>query len=64
MSKPASTQTDPWVPRTVFDTLHGRCGDAETCLKRLLVFIDETVLDRHAGDWKAATAEILQEEAV
>jgi hypothetical protein len=52
---------DPWISKRLFDSLHDRCADAEDCLKRLLCLIDPDVLTRHAGDWKAATAEILQE---
>lgn len=60
MAKPAQAE-NPWISKHLFDSLHDRCADAEDCLKRLLCLIDPDVLTRHAGDWKTATAEILQE---
>lgn len=60
MAKPAPLE-NPWISKYLFDCLHDRCADAEDRLKRLLCLIDPDVLTRHAGDWKAATAEILQE---
>lgn len=62
MSRSAPSDS-PWVSKHLFDALQTRCATAEDCLKRLLVLIDETVLDRHLGDWKAATAEILQDDS-
>ena len=42
----------------MFDTLQSRCADAEACLRAVLAVIDPELLTRHAGDWKAAAAEV------
>lgn len=51
---------NPWVAKSHFDTLHARCAEAEKCLTDLLILIDPEILDAHEGDWKRATAAILQ----
>lgn len=61
MSKPTAQAENPWVSKHLFDSLQTRCADAEACLRTVLTVIDPELLERHAHDWKAATAEVIGE---
>ncbi len=58
MRKPSVPSASPWIAKVHFDLLHTRCADAERCLRAVLAVIDPDILTRHAGDWKAASAEV------
>lgn len=59
MGRP-SQQDNPWVSKVHLQSALDRAIEAESCLRRLLDYIDPDVLERHAFDWKAATDELTQ----
>ncbi len=63
MSKATAQADNPWIAKVHFDLLHTRCADAERCLRAVLAVIDPDLLTRHAGDWKAAAAEVTEATA-
>lgn len=57
MAKPSQAE-NPWVSKVHFQCALDRAVEAETCLRRLLDYIDPDVLTRHDFDWKAAVDEL------
>jgi hypothetical protein len=58
MSRTATQTDNPWIAKVHFDLLQSRCAEAEACLRAVLAVIDPELLERHAGDWKTASAEV------
>lgn len=58
MSRPTTQTDNPWVSQHLFDALQSRCADAERCLRAVLTTIDPELLERHLGDWQAASREV------